>query len=67
MIRNRRVQERPVFIVVLALAVSAAVAGISWSGWLEGPEKFYGDLWQRLAGEIPTAARGRSCPWMRQR
>jgi adenylate cyclase len=36
--------------VVLALIVSAAVAGISWSGWLEGPENFYGDLWHRLAG-----------------
>jgi len=50
MSRNRRVHEQPVIIVVLALAVSAAVAGISWSGWLEGPENFYDDLWHRLAG-----------------
>ncbi len=50
MTRNRRIHEHPVFIVVLALVVTAAVAGLSWAGWLEGPENFYNDLWHRLAG-----------------
>jgi adenylate cyclase len=45
-----RVHNRSMYIIFLALVVPAAVAGVSWAGWLEGPENFYGDLWHRLAG-----------------
>ena len=50
MTRKLRRRETPFFIAVLLLVVAAAVAGISWAGWLAGPENFYGDLWHRLAG-----------------
>ncbi len=50
MTRNLRRPETPFFIALLLLLVVAAVAGISWAGWLAGPENFYGDLWHRLAG-----------------
>jgi adenylate cyclase len=36
--------------LLLGLAIGAVVAGISWAGWLAGPENFYGDLWHQLAG-----------------
>jgi adenylate cyclase len=50
MTRNRFVHERPVFVAALAVVVTAAMFGLSWTGWLEGPENFYSDLWHRLAG-----------------
>ena len=50
MTRNRFVHERPVFIAALAVVVTAAMFGLSWTGWLEKPENFYTDLWHRLAG-----------------
>jgi CHASE2 domain-containing sensor protein len=50
MTRNLRRPETPFLMALLLLLVVAAVAGISWAGWLAGPENFYGDLWHRLAG-----------------
>lgn len=50
MTRNLRGHDRPVFIVLLGVLVAAAVAGMGWAGWLEGPENFYDDVWHRLVG-----------------
>jgi adenylate cyclase len=50
MTRNLRRHDRLLSVVLLGLLVAAAVLGVGWTGWLEGPENLYGDLWHRLAG-----------------
>jgi adenylate cyclase len=44
-----RRKDTPLFLALL-VAVGAALAGITWAGWLERPENLYSDLWHQLAG-----------------
>ena len=49
MVKILRRKDTPLFLALL-VAVGAAVAGITWAGWLERPEILYYDFWHQLAG-----------------
>lgn len=47
----RLVRRRDALLMAaMLLLVYAAVAGLTWGGWLERPEAMYYDLWHQLAG-----------------
>ncbi len=50
MTTKMRRHDRPVYIVLFAFLVAAAVSGAAWVGWLAGPEHLYADIWHRLTG-----------------